>query len=65
MSALLWLLVPVGFTLLAIGWVMLRSREPRPASPDDGIETLRRMHEAMNRPLPGQTQAKSGGGDAA
>lgn len=53
MSNLLWWLIPIGATVLAIGFVMLRSRPSRPATPADGMNSLRRMKNAIERPLPG------------
>jgi len=48
----MWWLIPIGATVLAIAWAMLRSRPARPISTDEGIDSLRRMQDAMNRQLP-------------
>jgi hypothetical protein len=52
-NALMWWLLPIGVTALAVAWVMLRSRPARPAAPDESMEALRRMQLAMEKPLPG------------
>lgn len=52
MSALMWWLIPIGATVLALGFVLLRGRPARPAAPADSMENLRRMQQAMERPLP-------------
>lgn len=54
----MWLLIPIGATLLAIAWAMLRSRPTRPISADEGIDSLRRMQDAMNRQLPGADRSE-------
>jgi hypothetical protein len=53
MSNLAWWLIPIGATVLAIVFVMLRSRPSKPTTPTDSMESLRRMQKAMERPLPG------------
>ena len=52
MSALAWWLIPIGATVLAVLFVMLRSRPDKPTTAEDSMERLRRMQEAMERPLP-------------
>lgn len=52
MSALAWWLIPIGATVLAVLFVMLRSRPEKPTTAEDSMERLRRMQEAMERPLP-------------
>lgn len=52
-SALAWWLIPIAATILAVGWAALRSRPEPPTEAHEGMEQLRRMQEAMNRPLPG------------
>ncbi len=52
MSALAWWLIPIGATILAVAFVMLRSRPSKPQTAEDGMTSLRRMQEAMERPLP-------------
>ena len=51
-NALMWWLLPLGATALAIAWVMLRGRPTRPSQPHEGIESLRRMQHALQKPLP-------------
>jgi hypothetical protein len=53
-SALAWWLIPIGATVLAVLFVMLRSRPSKPTSAEDAMTSLRRMQEAMERPLPDQ-----------
>jgi hypothetical protein len=48
-SALAWWLIPLVATVLAVLFVTLRSR---PAKPTNAMERLRRMQEAMERPMP-------------
>lgn len=52
MSALVWWLIPIVATVLAVLFVMLRSRPAKPTTTEDAMEGLRRMQEAMERPLP-------------
>ena len=52
MQALAWWLIPIGATVLAVLFVMMRSRPGKPATAEDGMTSLRRMQEAMERPLP-------------
>lgn len=52
MSALAWWLIPLGATVLAVLFVMLRSRPAKPTTAEDAMERLRRMQEAMDRPMP-------------
>ena len=52
MSALAWWLIPIVATVLAVLFVMLRSRPTKPMTAEDGMTSLRRMQEAMERPLP-------------
>ncbi len=51
-STLAWWLIPLGATLLAIGWAAFRSRPRKPAPVQDAMEGLRRFGDAMERPLP-------------
>ena len=53
-SALLWWLIPIGATVLAVAWAMYRARPERPTEAIEGMEHLRRMQMAMERPLPQQ-----------
>ena len=52
MSALAWWLIPLIATVLAVAFVALRSRPDKPATPADGMDRLRRMQQAMERPMP-------------
>lgn len=54
MSALAWWLIPLGATVLAVAFVALRSRPSKPTTAEDSMERLRRMQEAMERPMPSQ-----------
>ena len=54
MSALAWWLIPLGATVLAVAFVALRSRPSKPTTAEDSMERLRRMREAMERPMPSQ-----------
>ena len=52
MSVLLWWLVPVAATLLALAWVGLRSRPSKPVDAQQGMADLERFRQAMSKPLP-------------
>lgn len=52
MSALAWWLIPLIATVLAVAFVALRSRPAKPQTPADGMDRLRRMQQAMERPMP-------------
>ena len=52
MSALAWWLIPLVATVLAVLFVMLRSRPAKPTTAEDSMQRLRRMQEAMERPMP-------------
>ena len=54
MSALAWWLIPIVATVLAITWAAWRARPERPTEAHDGMESLKRMQSAMERPLPTQ-----------
>lgn len=56
MQALLWWLIPLGATVLAVLFVMLRSRPAKPTTAEDSMQRLRRMQEAMERPMPSNTR---------
>jgi hypothetical protein len=58
-SALLWWLIPIGATVLAVAWAMYRARPERPTEAIEGMEHLRRMQLAMERPLPQQAPEKA------
>jgi hypothetical protein len=59
-SALAWWLIPLVATILAVAFVALRSRPSKPATADDGMDRMRRMQQAMERPLPGTTGPVNG-----
>lgn len=52
MSALAWWLIPIGATILAVGFVILRGRPQKPTTAQDSMANLRRMQQAMERPMP-------------
>jgi hypothetical protein len=52
MQVLAWLLIPLVATVLGVVWLVWRSREPKPADPEQGMEDLARFREAMEKPLP-------------
>ena len=58
-SALLWWLIPIGATILAVAWAMYRARPERPTEAIEGMEHLRRMQLAMERPLPQEEPGKA------
>ena len=49
---LLWWLIPIGITVLAVGWAAYRGRPRKPAEGHAGMASLRRFQDAMERPLP-------------
>ena len=52
MAALMWWLIPLGATVLALGYAFYRGRPDRPMEGAEGMETLRAFQDAMERPLP-------------
>ncbi len=52
MSALLWWLIPVGATLLALTWAALRTRPRRPVDTHASLSDMARFRAAMRRPMP-------------
>jgi len=52
---LMWWLIPLGATFLAVGYAMYRGRPERPMEGQEGMQTLRAFQEAMNRPMPPTT----------
>lgn len=70
MSALAWWLIPIGATILAILWAMFRARPEKPAEAHAGMAGLRRLADAMERPMPSDQirqpidQSKRGAGAA-
>jgi hypothetical protein len=59
MSPLLWWLIPIGATILAVAWAMFRSRPARPISTDESMDSLRRMQAALDRKLPDTDRSES------
>jgi hypothetical protein len=57
-SALAWWLIPLGATVLAVLFVMFRSRPAKPTTAEDSMQRLRRMQEAMERPMPSGGNAR-------
>ena len=58
MSALAWWLIPLAATVLAVLFVMMRSRPEKPTTTEDAMLRLRRMQEAMERPMPPSGNAR-------
>ena len=56
MQVLAWLLIPLVATALGLAWAVWRSREPKPADPEQGMEDLARFREAMEKPMPSLTR---------
>ncbi|MDA3021053.1 MAG: hypothetical protein O2943_00040 [Actinomycetota bacterium] len=54
MSNLTWWLIPIVATILAVAWAAFRSRPRQPTQAEDAMENLRRLNDAMARPLPNQ-----------
>ena len=52
MSVLLWWLIPVAATFLALGWVAVRNRPSKPVDAEQGMADLERFRQAMAKPLP-------------
>ena len=57
MSALLWWLIPLGATLIALAWAASRSRPRRVADTHETVGDMARFRAAMRRPLPADTPA--------
>lgn len=57
MSALLWWLIPLGATLLALAWAASRSRPRRVADTHETVGDMARFRAAMRRPLPADRPA--------
>lgn len=54
MSALMWWLIPLGATLLALAWAASRSRPRRAADTHETVGDMARFRAAMDRPLPSE-----------
>ncbi len=52
MTVLLWWLIPLAATMLALLFVGLRSRPSKPVDAQQGMADLERFREAMSRPMP-------------
>lgn len=52
MSALLWWLIPLGATLIALAWAAARSRPRRAADTHETVGDMARFRAAMRRPMP-------------
>jgi len=52
MEVLGWLLIPLVGLLIGAAWAVWRSRDPKPADAEQGMEELARFREAMEKPLP-------------
>lgn len=50
----MWWLIPIGATVLAVLFVMLRGRPTKPTSARDSVGNLKAMQQAMQRPLPSE-----------
>ncbi len=51
-SALIWWLIPISATVIAVLWVTFRSRPEKPTEAVKGMANLRRLADAMERPMP-------------
>ena len=52
MSALIWWLFPISATVIAVLWATLRARPEKPTEAVKGMANLRRLADAMERPMP-------------
>jgi hypothetical protein len=51
-SALIWWLFPISATVIAVLWATFRSRPEKPTEANKGMANLRRLADAMERPMP-------------
>jgi len=58
-ATLMWWLIPIGATVLAVGFVMLRGRPTKPTAARDSMQNLKAMQKAMERPLPSDRRPAS------
>lgn len=58
MSALMWWLIPIGATLLALLWAAWRSRPARQINMHTSIHDQARFTAAMRRPMPRPDSAR-------
>lgn len=52
MSALLWWLIPLVATLIALAWAAARSRPRRAADTHETVGDMARFRAAMRKPMP-------------
>lgn len=52
MSALLWWLIPLVATVIAVLWATMVARPGKPMDGHDGMARLRQFQHAMERPHP-------------
>jgi hypothetical protein len=52
LDILVWLLVPLGATLVALFVVGWRARPKRPSDAHEGMAEMEKFREAMAKPLP-------------
>ncbi|GDX32920.1 hypothetical protein LBMAG15_18550 [Actinomycetes bacterium] len=64
MSNLTWWLIPIGATILAVAWAAFRSRPSQPTEAAAAMENLRRLNDAMARPLPTENPSPEMGDDS-
>ncbi len=57
MSALLWWLIPLAATLVALAWAAARSRPRRAADTHETVGDMARFRAAMRKPLPAEPSA--------
>jgi hypothetical protein len=57
MSALLWWLIPLAATVIALLWAAARSRPRRAADTHETVGDMARFRAAMRRPLPSERLA--------
>lgn len=62
-QAILWWLIPLGATALAIAWVGWMNRPRPPADTHDTVAEHRRFGEAMGRDVPQPPPAGTDDGD--
>lgn len=63
MQAILWWLIPLGATALAIAWVGWMNRPRPPADTHDTVAEHRRFREAMGRDVPSHPTAEHDDGE--
>jgi hypothetical protein len=51
-DAMLWWLIPITATLLAVAWVSWNGRTRRPADPHDTLAAHKRFTDALASPAP-------------